>query len=86
MGRIETVYKTLDEIAQAILWNKNRIPMTEPKIDPNTNKPCSWPETYLIWKEKVLDAEKTLKTGHPLSKLQWKMIELYLENQYGLKL
>lgn len=83
MGRIEIVYEALDEMAQAILHN--RIPMVVPELDPNTNQPCSWPDTYLAWKDKVIEAEKGFNRK-PLTKLQWQSIELYLANQYGLAL
>lgn len=83
--KIEILYDTIDQIAQSILKNQNRIPLTEEEIDPNTNRPVSWPESWLTYKEQVKERELAFDR-EPLTDLQWRVAELYLETQYGLKL
>ena len=86
MGRIELVFDVADQIAQAIL--KSKIPMTEKTFDPNSEElfePVSWPDTWIRYKKKVQDAEQAFGR-QPLTPFQWKAVELYLANQYGLEL
>ncbi len=79
--RIELIYRSLDEMGEMIL--RNRIPTAFPQLDPNRPfEPCTWPETFLAWKKKVLDAQDHFG-ARPLTDVQWWTIESYMVNQYG---
>lgn len=81
IDRIEKIYQVADQIMHAIKHNET--PMTNKIIDPNTNLPASWPESWQAYKAKVQAAEKQFGRHRPLSELQWRSIELYLRAQYN---
>jgi len=73
-NKIEILYKSADTMSNFI---KNK------KMDPNNqNEVCTWPKTFLNWKESVQRAEQVFKQ-EPVTELQWVVVETYLCNRYG---
>ena len=85
-NRIELLYTAADRLAQAIL--SNRIPMKSKELDPNRGhwimEECVWPETYLAWKRKVIEAEHAFGR-QPLTEINWATVYEYLLAQYGFE-
>jgi len=73
--RLDLVYQSLDEMAGEI---KRSAP-----DDPNRpGKACSWPQTFIEWRNAVITREDE-RDREPLSQLQWAMLERYMANQHG---